>query len=224
MIKISDWYTHLSAYTFPTMFIPIGQEEKKALISQEYDNILVENLKTHIERASHSIFGRYSIKLDYIDIPVLPRHSFGDAIKALKYISKNSFLGNDAVDKLLLSPFRRMTTEREFRLFIYDKELIAMSQLHLHKYYKSLDKNKHKYWKKALNFFYKIKNFLPYNRCCLDIYFTSQMEEIILNINEWEKNNALLFTDWTKLDWTKCQGFRILSSPKEIKGDVIVDC
>ena len=224
MIKVSDWYTHLSIYTFPTIFIPIGGEERKMLISHKYDDVLIKKLKNHIQRASQSIFGRYSIKFDYFNIPDLPRYSFGDATKALKYISKKPLLKNENVEKLLLQPFRRMSTEREFRLFVFNKKLVGMSQLYLHRYYKSLEKNKQFFLDKAFEFFEQIQNFLPYQNCCLDVYFTSQKKGIILNINEWEERNALLFTDWVEVDWKKEQGIRILHSPKEIKGDVTVDC
>ena len=56
MYPISSWYSHLSLYTFPTLFIPLAKDEMDALIRGETHQEMIDKLQRGINNLPGASF------------------------------------------------------------------------------------------------------------------------------------------------------------------------
>lgn len=123
---------------------------------------------------------------------------------------------------ICLRPFRRMNRTREFRLFIQDGQLSAMSQYHLIRHFRRLEGVRGTFWKQALDFVDRIAWLLPVKTLVMDIYFTSSGKILVIDLNPWgEPTDPLLLRNWDR-DWSKPAGIVLMDPPTRISGNVNV--
>ena len=126
------------------------------------------------------------------------------------------------VEYICLRPFRRMNRTREFRLFIRDGQLNAMSQYYLLRHFRRLEGVREKYWERAGEFVEHISWMLPLKTLVMDIYFTAGGEIMIVDLNPWGgATDPLLLRSWDR-DWSKPAGIVLMDPPTRISGDVSV--
>ena len=123
---------------------------------------------------------------------------------------------------ICLRPFRRMNRTREFRLFIRDGKLNAMSQYHLIRHFRRLEGVRNSFWEQAADFVDRIAWLLPLKTLVMDIYFTSSGKILIIDLNPWgEPTDPLLLQSWER-DWSVPAGIVLMDPPTRIYGDVNV--
>ncbi len=229
MQGISQWYTTLGEYTFPTVFLRLHEEEKQLLISGDASAETVSRLIARIDGAIASLPGACFVGVDTCspnDSSAFKRrksHSSGKtAIELLKSSDKvKEALNNGSSDRLVVRPYRRMDKTREFRLFVHEKQLKGMSQRNLERHFRRLDGRREEYWKKAQDFVHEITSFMECSNFVIDIYFTSDGHVLIIDCNEWGECDPLLFRKWDR-DWSEVSGLKLMSEPIQMKGDVKV--
>lgn len=229
MQGISQWYISLGDYTFPTVFAELHKEEKQLLISGDADKDISNQLSQRIDKVISSLPGACFVGLDTCspdDAPLFQRkksHSTGKtAIELLKNsdkVKKALTEGND--NKLAIRPYRRMDKTREFRLFIYKKQLSGMSQRNLIRHFRRLDGKREEYWAKAQEFYHEVAPLIDVENLVIDIYFTSDGKVLIVDMNAWEGCDPLLFRKWDR-DWSEVAGLKLMAEPIKLNGDVKV--
>ncbi|MCM8529264.1 MAG: cell division cycle 123 family protein [Lentisphaeraceae bacterium] len=229
MQGISDWYISLGDFTFPTVFAKLSEAEKQIFVSDSASADTVSNLSKRIDRAITALPGACFIGLNTCapdDAPVFQRkksHSSGKtAIDLLKNSQKvKSALNDSTDDTLAIRPYRRMDKTREFRLFVFKGKLSGMSQRNLIRHFRRLDSKREEYWDRAQAFFNEISALVEFENIVIDIYFTSDGSVLIVDMNEWEKCDPLLFRKWDR-DWSETAGLKLMSEPIKMNGDVKV--
>jgi hypothetical protein len=106
----------------------------------------------------------------------------------------------------------------EFRLFIFNKVIMGISQYYYDTYFPELVNNIEQYHQQLLTYFQAIKEKLPLNNCILDIVFIDQTSKI-LEINPlYELTDPCLF-NWKEDSFTEFE-FRYIKSPPEKEKDL----
>jgi hypothetical protein len=229
MPAISEWYTSLADFTFPTMFIRLHEDEKNFLISDEKGGPVGEKLQKRLDKVIAALPGSCFIGADTVapdDALLFKRkksHSHGHtAIDLLKNSAKvKTELESGRSERIVVRPYRRMDKTREFRLFIYQNKLSAMSQRILERHFRRLDGRRQEYWQRAQDFCCEIIPFLEADNIAVDVYFTSEGKLLIVDMNDWEECDPLLFRTWER-DWNEEAGLKLMSEPIQMKGDVKV--
>jgi len=229
MQGISQWYTSLGDYTFPTVFARLCNKEKEAILSGSQTGEGFDSISSRIEKAIISLPGACFVGLDTCspdDAPLFQRkksHSNGKtAVELLKNSPKViEALKNGKDDTVAIRPYRRMDKTREFRLFIYKGQLSGMSQRNLIRHFRRLDGKRDEYWQKAQSFYKEISNIIKDENLVIDIYFTSDGKILIVDFNDWENCDPLLFRKWDR-DWSEVAGLKLMAEPIRLNGDVKV--
>lgn len=224
MNKISQWYPLLGHLTFPTVFIGLTDEGAASIVEGKAS----DELEQRIDRAISSLPGSCVVGIDN----ALPTDSVifqkSRAVKsgkaALKMIASSEKCCSALKEErtLVVRPYRRMDKTREFRLFIKDGELKAMSQRILERHFRRLEDRRGIYWEKAQAFTANILRYIKDDELVVDIYFTSTGEIMIVDFNDWgEPTDALLMKKWDR-DWSEVSGLKLMAEPIKMNGDVKV--
>ncbi len=227
MNKISHWYNALGDFTFPTLFLRLHKEELQFLLST--NSAGEKTLLERIDKAINSLPKTAFVGLDSCSPDdasnFAKKKSHTSARTALELLKSSPkvkiALESGGDDTIAIRPFRRMDQTREFRLFIYEGKLVGMSQRHLVRHFRRLDGRREELWQKANQFFDSINSLINISNQVIDIYFTSEGNILIVDLNEWEKCDPLLFRKWDR-DWSAVVGLKLMSEPIQMKGDVKV--
>jgi hypothetical protein len=115
-----------------------------------------------------------------------------------------------------------MTPFREFRLFIQNGKLVAMSQYHLIRHFHRLEKLKDHFWQKSKEFVEENAWRLPLENIVVDIYFTADDRILVIDLNPWgEPTDPLMLRSWNR-DWSDEAGLITMAPPVKLRGDVDV--
>ena len=233
--RMPVWYAKLGQYAFPTRFVPVSPEAAELIASGEAK----ENLKL---LPIAELIDRIDSELDYI-----PGNCFASVDtcsptdtmryytkRGATYSAKSTFVNLASsykvqlaasageVKNICLRPFRRMSLPREFRLFLRDGKLVAMSQYHLIRHFRRLEGVKAQYWEEAKKFVELIAPELPQEPLVMDIYFTASGKKLIIDFNPWgEPTDPLMLMNWDQ-DWSKEIGIVLMAPPVKMSGDVNV--
>lgn len=234
---IPNWYPSLAAHTFLTSFVKLRSEAVEALAegldgkSCPLDSEISRQVIADLREPMSSVPGNCFVTVDSCAPTDTERFkskrgAVYSPLSAWKYLTLSKKVAAAAaagqVSFICLRPFRRMTPYREFRLFIAEGKLSAMSQYNLSKYFKVLDKTKQNYWKLAENFVNTVAWQLPADKVVMDIYFTSQQKILVLDLNPWgDPTDPLLLRRWER-DWETPIGVVTMAPPTSISGDVNV--
>ena len=229
MQGISQWYISLGDFTFPTVFARLCDKEKDILLSKQEKVEVLENLTARIERAIAALPGACFVGLDTCspdDAPLFQRKKSHSHAKSAIELLKNSKKVQEALtsgtdNTIAIRPYRRMDKTREFRLFIYKNKLSGMSQRNLIRHFRRLDGKREEYWNKAQKFYEEISSLVDEENLVIDIYFTSDGKVLIVDMNDWEKCDPLLFRKWDR-DWNETAGLKLMVEPIKLNGDVKV--
>ena len=237
--RVPQWYTDLAPWTWETKFVKLRKEMIDALAShmdeesaQKYlYSDAGKKLMAELAEPMGDIPGNAFAFVDSCAPTDTERFvSKGGAVysprSALFYLLQSEKVANAAengdVEFICLRPFRKITKAREFRLFIYEGKLSAMSQYHLIRHFRRLEGVKNAYWKLANDFVNEIAWRLPVKSLVMDIYITSSNDILIIDLNPWgEGTDPLLLNTWER-DWSIPAGIKLMAPPTEISGDVKV--
>ena len=231
--KASVWYPSLAAKTFLTTFVKLRSESVKALaegITEDKDPQSPVNLAINdMKEAMGSFFGHSFVFTDCCAPTDTERFlnkkgAVYSAKSAWKILASSGKIQKSAaageVEHICIRPFRHMNRTREFRLFIYEGKLSAMSQYYLIRHFRRLEGVKERLWEKAKKFVEETIWLMPVKTLVMDIYFTSDEEIMIIDINKWgSPTEPLMLNTWER-DWNETAGIVLMPPPIQISGDV----
>ena len=232
--RTPNWYPQLSAFSLPTSFVALQADEIEALAAGEDASApvpkrAVRRLRTVMKRFPYNRFLSVDLAAPVdTDRFKNKRGAIRSAESAWNVLAESERVRESAkrgeVTSICVRPFRRMDITREFRLFVKDGKLFAMSQYWLVKHFPKLEKTKKKFWKKAESFVEQNAWAFPLKDVVMDIYFTSSGKILITDLNPLSApTDPLMFSEWEKFDWTgEAAGIRIVPPPHTLSGDVNV--
>ena len=235
-LRIPNWYPYLAAYAFPTSFVRLRPEaiaflaasdEERKNISRSVSKQVISDLKVPMSRIHSNCFTstdvcsptdteRFQKKKGAVYSP----ESAWKFLCQSEKIRRASVCGN--VEFICLRPFRNINKAREFRLFIRNGKLCAMSQYWLIRHFPVLDKKGLFFWQAAEKMVSNIVWNLPLDDFVMDIYITSDNEILIIDLNPWDSpTDPLLLRSWDRNDWDSI-GLQVMAPPTRISGNVHV--
>ena len=196
--KTPVWYPALAGKTFISTFVTLRPESVKALADGiEADDTPDSPVKMAIDdlkKAMSSFHGNSFVFTDCCAPTDTERFlnkkgAVFSAKSAWKNLASSQKVRESAakgeVEHICIRPFRRMNRTREFRLFIYDGKLSAMSQYYLIRHFRRLEGIKEEFWKSAEKFVEEIIWLFPVKNMVIDVYFTSDDQIMIVDINKF---------------------------------------
>ena len=234
---MQNWYPRFGNCAFPAAFAMLRKEAVERLAGtldddspdrlEAIDRQVIDDLRAPMS----SLWGNSFVSVDTVaptdtERFALKRGAVHSPESAWHFLLRSLKVRDAArrgeVSCICLRPFRRMTGFREFRLFIRDGELAAMSQYHLIRHFHRLEKLKDFYWERAQGFVTENSWRLPVATLCADIYFTSDNDILLIDLNPWgAPTDPLLLRDWDR-DWSECAGLLTMEPPTKLHGDVDV--
>ena len=230
--RMVNWYPLFAGKTFMTSFVKLRPEAIQALIDGETEiiegsavDLTIKDLRKAMSLISGNSFvgvdscsptdtERFANKRGAVYSPESAWVNLASSEKVRRSAEKGE------VEYISIRPFRRMNRPREFRLFIKDGKLKAMSQYHLIRHFRRLEGVKNKYWEMAKEFVDEISWNLPVKDIVMDIYFTSNQEIYIIDFNPWgSPTDPLMLNTWER-DWSEELGIVLMPVPMSIGGDV----
>ena len=234
--RLPVWYPALAEWTFPTLFVRLRDEAVKYLAADDevrasFPEEVVNEVKSELDKAMKKGFGSHFISVDCCSLTDTERFeskggSIHSAESAWKYICSSEKVRSDAkagkVRHICIKPYRNITLAREFRLFVVNGKLAAMSQYNLLRHYFRLDGVKDEYLKMAEDFVAATAWKIPLEKVVIDIYITSSDKIMVVDLNPWgEPTDPLLLRTWER-DWSVPAGICLMDLPRKISGDVNV--
>ncbi|MCP3965168.1 MAG: hypothetical protein GY750_20610 [Lentisphaerae bacterium] len=229
--KVHSWYPELAEYTLITSFVKLKPDEVKSLAEGIIKGPEISHVIKRLKQCMANISGSSFVSTDVCSPTDTERYaakhgSVHSARSAWRFLAKSEKVRVAAAagefDYLAVRPYRRMNQTREFRLFIHEGELKAMSQYWLIRHFRRLEGIKEKLWERAQEFFDEIYWRLPNQSMVMDIYITSDYQVILIDINKWGGfTDPLLLRKWER-DWSEVSGISLMPSPTKIFGNVNV--
>lgn len=229
--RIPSWYPRFSANSLPTSFVYLHANEIRALIAGENDTTTVKSVVERLHLAMRNYGYNRFVTVDLAAPTDTPRFQFKrgavrSAASAWRILTHSTKVRNSAirgeVTAICIRPFRRMEQAREFRLFIKDGKLKAMSQYWLIRHFARLEGAKEHYWAMAFDFVEKNEWALPLRDLVMDVYFTASGKILVVDLNPFgPPTDPLMLNTWEQ-DWSIFPGIKIIPPPTVVKGSVEV--
>ena len=230
MIRISDWYSRLGEYSFPTVFIALGTEDIQALLDGNSRAPAARPLLERLRHAIRSVPWSAFVGTDVCAPNDSPSYKYADGVFTVKgawrLLSTSEkvrrALSEGKADRLIVRPNRRLNRRREFRMFFKDGQLKAVSQYNLDRHFVSLEERREEIWQRAQEFAAKVGPRLPVPTVVVDVYLTAGRQFMIIDLNSWgAPTDPKLLKSWER-DWNEVAGLRLIPKPVKLKGDVKV--
>jgi len=235
-LGIPGWYPRLGAYSAFTTFVALPDEALSYLASTDRANFdgaaaLGERMCELLQRPLEAFSGYVFVSVDHCAPTDTERfrERYGavhrpvqiwNILCASEKVRQSAAEGN--VSSICLRPYHRMNIPREFRLFVRNGELVAMSQYHLIRHFRRLDGVRDKYWGIAEKLIKQIGWMLPLPELVIDVYISSSGSIQIVDLNPWGKpTDPLLLRSWDR-DWSGVIGLVLMDPPAKLSGKVDV--
>ena len=224
--RMPNWYTQLAAHTFITTFVPLPKDAIELLKEGELDDLDEEEridqmMIEELRQPMAEIPGNCFLCVDSCAPTDTDRfRAKGGAVysprSAWRILRESEKVRSAARAGLLtaicLRPYRNMTPAREFRLFIVDGKLKGMSQYHLVRPFRRLERIRENLWNRCQLFINAKSWRLPAGKLVMDVYFTANYERImIVDLNPWGGDTDPKLFKWEE-DWSSVPGLRIMES------------
>ena len=229
--RTASWYQELADHTFPTSFVKLNAKELKALADGQKDGDIAEGIQQRLKMPMSSFPWNCFVFTDTVAPTDTERFenkrgAVYSPESAWRFLTESNKVKNAAsngeIEHICVRPFRRMSKPREFRLFIKEGKLKAMSQYWLIRHYRRLAGRKDFFWQCASELVDKIAWLLPNPDIVMDVYFTSTNQILIIDFNPWgEPTSPLILKTWNR-DWEKTEGIKLIEPPIKVGGEVNV--
>ena len=230
--RVQNYYQKLSHCTLPAEFVRLQPDEAAALAAGETEGEVVKGIIRKISEAMRSFRGKRFISVDFCAPTDCPRYlsskhgSVASAESGWYSLVTSPKIREMAaaglVECICIRAFRTFDVPREFRLFVKNGKLAAMSQRFLIRHFRRLEKRTEEYWDLADEFIQSVSGLLPEQDIVVDIYITSRKKVIMLDLNPWgEPTDPLMMASWNR-DLSAPLGCLIVPPPHMISGDVNV--
>ncbi len=230
--RVQNYYPLFAHCSMPATFAFLRDVEINALANAETTGKNVESAIRRISEAMRPFSGKRFVSTDFAaptDSPRFLSSKRGSVVSAesawfsLAGSARiRALAAKGLVQCVCVRKFRVFDVPREFRLFIREGDLVAMSQRHLVRHFRRLEGRKEEYWRVVQEFFCEIKESLPVASLAMDIYITSNRKVLVLDLNPWgEPTDPLMFRDWNR-HVDAPLGCLLVPSPHTLSGDVNV--
>ena len=230
--RVQNYYEKFSHCSLPAHFVKLTPEEISALAGGETKGNVVKGVIRRISEAMRHFHGKRFISVDFCAPTDCPRYlsskhgSVASAESGWYSLVTSPKIREMAaaglVECICIRAFRTFDVPREFRLFVKERRLAAMSQRFLIRHFRRLEKRTDEYWNIADNFIQSVSGLLPAADIVVDIYITSRKKVIMLDLNPWgEPTDPLMMASWNR-DLSTPLGCLIVPPPHTISGDVNV--
>lgn len=227
--SITEWYKLFKAHTMKTKSILLSNEFLDYL---QQDGIIVPKMDTFSELLKMDTYrqelGNYVfIKLNW-SCPKDAKWINGSlkciSVEEMILLLKSSdFISHDLQARsshpmyLSLRKWKSIRESMEFRCFVKNKQMKAISQRHCDKYFAFLHDMKESVENDIQLFFTQhIEHVFPLENYTFDIYFQENRRIIILDFNIFDpQTDPLLFT-WKELATDETFGCRVVLGPEQI--------
>lgn len=236
-LTIPEWYRSLDAYTFETHFVKLSPAAVTALAAganggtkEPMNSEVSKAVIGELRKVMSHISGNSFVSVDSCAPTDTERFKEkGGAVfsarSAWYYLVQSEKVAQAAaageVNYICIRPFRRVNKAREFRLFIRDGKLLAMSQYNLIRHFRRLEGVKQHYWELAEKMVTEINWRLPARDVVMDIYITSSEKILIIDFNAWGEPTDALLLRWDG-DWSEVSGIHLIPPPTKVSGSVQV--
>ena len=231
--RIVNWYPMLGEYSAFTGFLKLTAEEVQLLADGIGEGkaaaAVIKRLKKFMRGGA---FDNYFVSTDYCAPTDTERFAgkrgaVHSAESAWFFLAKSAKVRAAAaehkIEYLVIRPFVRIDRTREFRLFIKDGELKAMSQYNLTRHYRRLEGIKNDLYKTVQKWFNNLNCELPVKDLTIDIYLDNDDRDVrIIDLNPWGGNTDPLLLRTFDQDWSKVSGIKLMLPPTKISGNVEV--
>jgi hypothetical protein len=229
LLKTSDWYTTLGEYSFPTIFLRLAPDEIQALLASVETSACAKGVISRLQIAMKHLPGASFVGADVCaptDSALYRKGRVSGGRRAWNQLRSSAKVceafRQGLCDRLIVRPFRTMDRAREFRMFIHDGQLVAMSQYCLDRHYKRLVKREKEIWQKGVKFAQQIGSQLPAPTLVADVYLTSTGRLLLVDLNQWgSPTDPLMLRTWDR-DWETVAGLKLIPRPVRMKGDISV--
>lgn len=230
--RVQNYYQKFSHCSLPARFVKLLPEEVSALAAGETEGEVVKGVIRRISEAMGHFHGKRFISVDFCAPTDCPRYlsskhgSVASAESGWYSLVTSPKIREMAaaglVESICVRAFRTFDVPREFRLFVKDGKLAAMSQRFLIRHFRRLEKRTEEYWQLADDFIQSLSQQLPAPDIVADIYITSRKKIILIDLNPWgEPTDPLMMASWNR-DLSTPLGCLIVPPPHVISGDVNV--
>lgn len=230
IFRMPNWYPRFAANSLPATFVFL-QEDEIAALKNGISGEPVDNLLYRLERAMDNFGYNRFVSVDTVSPTDTKRfeskrgavRSARSAWKILCHSEKvRQAAKRGEVSAICVRPFRRMEPAREFRLFIKDGKLKAMSQYWMTRHYARLQGTQTHYWEMAQKFIRNNSWALPAEDIVVDVYFTASEKILVMDLNPFGlPTEPLMLNTWDR-DWTETTGIKIIPPPHLVRGDLNV--
>ena len=227
---VSDWYSSIGEFSFPTVFVRLDDRGIESLVNGQQENAAARQVWRRLQRAIRALPGSGFVGADACVPTDSPhyRQGFGLSFgrKAWRLLATSgktrAAFENGLTERLTVRPFRRMDRAREFRMFFYRRTLVGMSQYCLLRHYARLAKRESEIWRRGRELAAKIAPLLPAENQVADVYLCSDGYLLLVDLNDWGgSTDPKLFKTWDR-NWEEEAGLRLIPRPIRMKGDVSV--
>jgi len=205
----NKWYHKIKEFTFESVLIDLSQNQINYILEKESDDFgLVDKINNEIlplTTNNNKIFVRlYSLSpKDSIYFPSMIISNADDVIQLLRSSERTiDYLKNYSNQGIILRQYEKsLKSKNEFRLFIFDKKLRAISQ---YQYYIKIEKYSDSDLRQIIydsicDYFNKVANLIDYSDYVLDIVFLNNFSTIkIIEINTFGPG---LLSEGGLFDW-----------------------
>ena len=231
--RVVNWYPVFGEHALLTGFLKLTAADVKLLADGIGDGEAVKDVVERLRKIMRGgTFDNYFVSCDLCSPTDTERfeakrgavHSAESAWYFLAASAKVQQAAQQGeVEYLAVRPFVRIDRTREFRLFIHDGELRAMSQYNLVRHFRRLEGIKDELWQSVNAWFEKVKAQLPVKNITMDIFLESDDRTVkIVDINPWGEPTDPLLLRTFEQDWSQTMGIKLMLPPKKISGDVAV--
>ena len=235
-LAIPGWYPRLGAYSAFTTFVTLPEEAVSFLAKVDRGSVeegaaLKRRMCDLLQRPLEAFSGYVFVSTDHCapTDTVRFRERYGavhrteqiwDILCASEKVRRSAAAGD--VGSICLRPYHRMNVTREFRLFIRNGALLAMSQYHLIRHFRRLEGVRDKYWSIAEKLIRQIGWMLQLPELVMDVYISSSGKIQIIDLNPWgPPTDPLLLRSWDR-DWSTPPGLVLMDPPAKLSGSVDV--
>jgi len=232
--KTQVWYPLLATHTFLTSFVKLRPEAIEALangLTKAGDSPAVAAAIEDMRLPMSNILGNCFVSVD--DCAPTDTERYINKLGAVyspesawRYLAESRKVRQAAaegrVTTICIRPFRRMNHAREFRLFIKDGVLSAMSQYHLVRHFRRLEGIKEELWNMGKEFVSEIAWLLPVKDLVMDIYLTSNDKILLVDLNPWgAPTDPLLLQTWHR-NWDEPAGIMLMAPDVKLADEINV--
>ena len=231
--RIVNWYPVFGEHSIMTVFLKLTSEDIKLLAEGIGDGAETTSVTGRLKKVMRGgTFDNYFVSTDLCSPTDTERF---EAKRGAVHSAESAwyFLANSAkvrqaaaagnVEYLAIKPFVRIDRTREFRLFVKNGELRAVSQYNLTRHFRRLEGIKDDLYNTISKWFEEIKNNLPLQDVVIDVFLENDDKIVkIVDLNCWgEPTDPLLLRTFDQ-NWEQVSGIKLMLPPTKISGDVAV--